>query len=291
MTIVGVDAHKLSHTLVAVDDSGRKLAEKVSTTNSSGHLEAIRLAQKNFGRDLLWAVEDCRHVSRRLEQDLMMAGYSVVRVPTRLMARTRASARTAGKSDPIDALAVARAALREPGLPTASHDEASRELKLLVDRREDLLGQRTATINRLLWRLHELDPEHVVGPSALSYKVHRAATSDWLKINAAWLLNWLATSWPRSLACRKARCCWRNESASVSAEVRHVYSRWPAAGRCRRRKFSPKLPMWQGFLARRHSRDSPAWRRRPHRRAAPRDGCAMSRGATAKSTPRCTGSP
>ena len=181
LTIVGVDAHKLSHTLVAVDDSGRKLAEKVSTTNSSGHLEAIRWAQKNFGRDLVWAVEDCRHVSRRLEQDLMMAGYSVVRVPTRLMARTRASARTAGKSDPIDALAVARAALREPGLPTASHDEASRELKLLVDRREDLLGQRTATINRLLWRLHELDPEHVVGPSALSYKVHRAATSDWLK--------------------------------------------------------------------------------------------------------------
>jgi transposase len=51
-------------------------------------------------------------------------------------------------AEPIDALAVARAALREPGLPTARHDEASRELKLLVDRRKDLLGQRTATVKR-----------------------------------------------------------------------------------------------------------------------------------------------
>ena len=80
----------------------------------------------------------------------MAAGYTVIRVPTHLMARTRASARTPGKSDPIDALAVARAALREPGLPIASQDDASREFKLLVDRREDLLGQRTATITSVV---------------------------------------------------------------------------------------------------------------------------------------------
>jgi transposase len=100
------------------------------------------------------------------------------------MARTRASARTSGKSDPIDALAIARAALREPNLPTASHDEASRHLKLLVDRREDLLGQRTATINRLLWRLHELDPDHTLAPSALSYKMHRDTTAAWLETHS-----------------------------------------------------------------------------------------------------------
>ena len=63
-------------------------------------------------------------------------------MPPKLMAQTRASARTRGKSDPIDALAVARAVLREPDLPVASHDEVSRELKLLVDRREDLVAQR-----------------------------------------------------------------------------------------------------------------------------------------------------
>ena len=55
-----------------------------------------------------------------------------------------------GKSDPIDALAVARAVLREPDLPVACHDTVSWKLKLLVDRREDLVGQRVAVTNRLL---------------------------------------------------------------------------------------------------------------------------------------------
>jgi len=92
----------------------------------------------------------------------------------------RKSARTRGKSDPIDALAVARAYLREPDLPVASHDEASRELKLLVDRREVLVAQRTATINRLLWRVHELAPERAPQPRSLDTVKHRRILGDWL---------------------------------------------------------------------------------------------------------------
>ena len=66
-------------------------------------------ARERFGVELVWAIEDCRHLSARLERDLLAAGQQVVRVPPKLMAQTRASARTRGKSDPIDALAVARA--------------------------------------------------------------------------------------------------------------------------------------------------------------------------------------
>jgi transposase len=73
-----------------------------------------------------WAIEDCRHLSRRLERDLLAAGEQVVRVPPKLAAGVRRSARTPGKSDPIDALAVARAALREPELPVACLDGAER---------------------------------------------------------------------------------------------------------------------------------------------------------------------
>src|SRR5258708_38334601 len=87
-----------------------------------------------------------------------MAGQRAVRVWPRLTARTRRSARTPGKSDPIDALQVARAALREPDLPVAFHDEGSREMNLLVDRREVLVDQRTAMIFRLLWRVHGYAP-------------------------------------------------------------------------------------------------------------------------------------
>jgi transposase len=87
------------------------------------------------------------------------AAAVVGRVPPKLMALTRTSARTRGKSDPIDALAIARAAVREPDLPRAEHTHASRELKLLVDHREDLVAVRTGLQNRLRWRLHELDPK------------------------------------------------------------------------------------------------------------------------------------
>ena len=159
MVVVGADVHKRTHTFVAIDRAGRQLGQITVAATEKGHRKAMRWAWRLFGVELRWAVEDCRHLSARLERDLLAAGQVVVRVPPRMMAEQRRTARTRGKSDPIDALAVARAALREPDLPVACHDEASRELKLLVDRREDLVKVRTATINRLQWRVHELDPQ------------------------------------------------------------------------------------------------------------------------------------
>lgn len=158
MITLGIDAHKRTHTVVAVDEVGRQLGTKTTTaTTSEEHLEMLRWAER-FGAQRRWAVEDCRHLSRRLEADLLAAGEAIVRVPPKLMAHSRDSARTYGKSDPIDALAVARAALREPNLPTAVLDGPARELRLLVDHREDLVAERTRHINRLRWHLHELDP-------------------------------------------------------------------------------------------------------------------------------------
>jgi transposase len=180
MVVVGADVHKHSHTFVAVDEVGRKIGEKTVRAITAGHAEAVMWSRERFGNEVVWAIEDCRHLSARLERDLFGFGQKVVRVPPKLMAQTRASARTRGKSDPIDALAVARGFLREPDLPVASHDEMSRELKLLVDRREVLVAQRTATINRLLWRVHELDPERAPKPRSLDLAKHRGILGDWL---------------------------------------------------------------------------------------------------------------
>jgi transposase len=105
MVTLGIDAHKRTHTVVAVDELGRELGQKTTTaTNSDDHLEMLRWAER-FGDERTWAVEDCRHLSRRLEADLLAAGERIVRVPPKLMAHARDSARTYGKSDPIDALA------------------------------------------------------------------------------------------------------------------------------------------------------------------------------------------
>ena len=180
MVVVGVDTHKATHTLVGVDAGGRKLAELTVQATTAGHIKALGWGRREFGFDLVWGIEDCRHLSSRLERDLLDAGQRVVRVPTQLMARTRASARTRGKSDPIDALAVARAVLREPDLPVASHDEVSREFKLLVDRRAALVSYRTAVSNRLLWRVHELDPSHAPRPASLDILKTQAALQIWL---------------------------------------------------------------------------------------------------------------
>jgi transposase len=117
--------------------------------------------------DRRWALEDVRHLSRRLEADLIKASEAVVRVPTRLMGAARRSGRERGKSDPIDALATARAALREPGLSAAVLEGPEREVRLLVDFREDYVAERTKLENRLLWDLHELTPGHVVAPRSL----------------------------------------------------------------------------------------------------------------------------
>lgn len=167
MVIIGIDAHKRTHTAVICDEHGRELAQRSVGTSSGDHFKLLGWARAH-GSERLWAVEDCRHLSRRLERDLISAGERIVRVPPKLMANTRDGARSYGKSDAIDALAVARAALREPNLPQARLDGDERELRLLVDHREDLVGERTRVLNRLRWHLHELDPALEPRAGALS---------------------------------------------------------------------------------------------------------------------------
>jgi transposase len=178
MVVVGTDVHKRTHTFVGASDVGRQLGELTVNATSAGHLKAIRWAHEQFGTDVIWGIEDCRNMSARLERDLLSAGQKVVRVPTKLSHQTRKCARTRGKSDPIDALSVARAVLREPDLPVACHDDISRECKLLTDRRETLVAQRTAAINRLRWYVHELDPERQ--PGSLDTVKHQQALLVWL---------------------------------------------------------------------------------------------------------------
>lgn len=167
MIVIGVDPHKQSHTAVAVGGgTGEVHGERTVRARRQGHGQLLAWA-RSLGGERLWALEDCRHVSVSLERFLLASGERVVRVPPKLMAGARRSARERGKSDAIDALAVARAALREPALPVAALEGASREIRLLLDHREDLVGERTRTQNRLRWHLHELEPELELPPGCL----------------------------------------------------------------------------------------------------------------------------
>jgi transposase len=119
----------------------------------------------------LWAVEDVRGVSRGLERFLVGRGERVVRVPPKLMAGARRGSRSFGKSDSIDALAIARAGLAHADLPSAVEDPAAREIKLLVDHRETLVRQRSEAQDRLRWLLHAVDPDLEVPTGALDRKL------------------------------------------------------------------------------------------------------------------------
>ena len=157
MVVLGIDAHKRTHTIVAIDERGRQIAHRTINATTADQLALVTWAQA-LGEERLWAVEDCRHLSRRLERDLLGAGERIVRVPTKMMAAARKTSTGLRQIRPIDALAVARAALQEPDLPAAHLDGLAREVRLLVDHREDLVAERTRIINRLRWHLHELDP-------------------------------------------------------------------------------------------------------------------------------------
>lgn len=171
VVLIGADVHKNSHTFVAVDAAGKQIGQITVRATHAGHEKAYRWARKSFiEQDRRWGLEDCRHLTGLLERDLLAHGEPVVRVPAKLMARQRAAARTRGKSDPIDALAVARALAREDDLPAAFTDERAREVKLVLARREDLVAERTRVINRLRWHFHELDPELDPAPGALTHR-------------------------------------------------------------------------------------------------------------------------
>ena len=172
MIVLGADTHKRSHTVAAVAaGTGELLGEQTVAVGRRG-FDALLQWARGRDEDRVWALEDCRHVSGSLERFLIERGERVLRIPTHLTAAARKSARQRGKSDPIDALNVARAALREglDAFPAAHLDGPELDLRLLVDHRERLVRHRVELNSTLLWHLHDLWPELELPGGALFSK-------------------------------------------------------------------------------------------------------------------------
>src|SRR4051812_5472786 len=168
MIVVGADMHKRSHTLAAVGAAtGELLGDTTVAIGDRGFAAALDWAA-GLGAERTWALEDCRHVSGAFERFLLVHGERVVRVATRLMAGERRAGRDRGKSDRIDATAVARAALREgvERLPVAELAGLELDIRLLVDHRERLGRGGPRPFHHPLWDLHQLRPRRRVPPCA-----------------------------------------------------------------------------------------------------------------------------
>ena len=157
MVTVGIDPHRHVHVAVAVDAAGKRIGKPLTIKNDASLITTLLKWIRSItdGTPVTWAIEDGRGFARRLADGLLIAGYDVVWVPSRLTAAHRKlHAATGAKSDSVDAAAAAHASIATPDLDRHRIDEHVRELRVLVDYRADLVKRRTMTINQLKAQLH-----------------------------------------------------------------------------------------------------------------------------------------
>lgn len=175
MVTIGIDPHKDTHCAVAVNDAGRQLATQTTRARREGFGQSLAWA-RGLDSERVWVIEDCRALTGGLERFLLDHGERVTRLAPHLMAAARQGVRERGKSDPVDALAVARAALAAgvENLPAAQLAGVELEIRLLAVHRDRLVAQRTALTNELRWQCHDLWPEYEIPPRVLSGPVWQA---------------------------------------------------------------------------------------------------------------------
>src|SRR5215204_3327511 len=161
--LIGVDPHKASLALAAVDEASGELLEHASFPQDRTGLRSLERWSARFP-ERRWAVENAGGLGRYLAGRLAASGESVVDVPPKLSAWVRVlSSGNARKNDGVDALATALAASRNGRLAAVDPEAASEALRLLSERREDLVAERTRALNRLHALLRDLIPGGVAG--------------------------------------------------------------------------------------------------------------------------------
>jgi transposase len=163
--LIGVDPHKVSLAVAALDEATGELLERGGFPQNHAGLKALERWARRFS-ERRWAVENASGLGRYLAVRLAGSGESVVDVPPKLSARVRVLSSFAGnarKNDGLDALATALAASRNDRLAAVDPEDSSEVLRLLSERREDLVTERTRALNRLHGLLRDLVPGGVAG--------------------------------------------------------------------------------------------------------------------------------
>ena len=161
--LIGVDPHKATLAVAAIDEATGELLERAAFPQDRTGLRCLDRWAKRFP-ERRWALENAGGLGRHLAVRLAASGESVVDVPPKLSARVRVlSTGNARKNDGLDALATALAASRNERLAAVDSEAASEALRLLSERREDLVAERTRALNRLHGLLRDLVPGGVAG--------------------------------------------------------------------------------------------------------------------------------
>jgi transposase len=178
--LIGVDPHKATNVVAAIDEQGELVEQETFASNRKG-LRALQRWAKRFP-ERSWAVEGASGIGRPLAQKLLAADETVVDVPPKLSSRVRVlSTGNARKNDALDATFTALAALRNDRLASVQPEDGPQGhaeiLRLLTERREDLVCERTRALNRLHVLLRDLLSNPVrqqLSTDAAAKLLHRA---------------------------------------------------------------------------------------------------------------------
>lgn len=150
---MGCDPHLDTFTAAVIDESGRPIDQRRCSNTPTGYAEAARMCRRHHLVTV--GIEGASGHGRPLAAYLVQHGIEVIEVTSRV---TAAGRDRAGKTDPGDAVVVARATAADRG-HTWRHDPALEALRVLVHRRDSLVKAQTGDINQLRALLAEIDPD------------------------------------------------------------------------------------------------------------------------------------
>ena len=227
MAAIGVDTHKATLAACAIDALGKPIAEATFTNDPGGHVDFIAWARLTAPTATV-GIEGSSSFGAPLARSAQHAGLTVREVPPHLSRAERRRTRRPGKSDPGDALAIARVTARETNLPPIRLPDWTSEVALLLEAREDLIGETTRVRNRLHAHLLVLVPGYGGTVTNLVAARHRATIGRLLRGNTA-----IQAELARSLLARLGRLGGETDVLTrrvAACVVGHPLLRLPGAG-------------------------------------------------------------
>jgi transposase len=180
MTAIGIDTHKGSLACCLVDALGTPIDERTLPNDPAGHAALVAWV-RSLDPVPLVGLEGSASYGAAAARALVAAGLETREVPPMLSRRERRASRRVGKSDPGDALAIARVVARERGLPPVRTEDPSTELGLLVAARDRLLAEATRVRNGVHAQLLVLLPGYAAAAPNLVAARHRRTVRGGLR--------------------------------------------------------------------------------------------------------------
>jgi transposase len=144
---IGIDSHKRSLAAAVLDVLGRVIDAREFSNDERGHISLLKWARTQAPNRVI-GIEGAGSYGAGLARLLLQAGEDVREVPAFLTHRERKKSPSKGKSDPADAVAIARVVARGEGLSSPERCAVFEDLKMLTDHRDQLVRARTRLINR-----------------------------------------------------------------------------------------------------------------------------------------------